>query len=53
MSYPVAIKQAEKSLYLVVEDITELQEEVTEQTGGSKQSFYNNIDKIIQKIRQI
>ena len=42
--YPVAIKQAEKSLYLVIQEITELQEEVTELTGGSKQSFYNNID---------
>ena len=36
----VITKQAEKSLYLVIQEITEL-------TGGSKQSFYNNIDKII------
>lgn len=28
----------------VIEDVTELQENVTELTGGSKQSFYNNID---------
>ena len=45
------IKQAEKSCYLVVQEITELQadgtelqEDETELTGGSKQSFYNNID---------
>ena len=30
--------------YLVVQEVTELQEDVTELTGGSKQSFYNNID---------
>ena len=28
----------------VIEDVTELQENVTELTGGSKQSFYNKID---------
>ena len=33
--------------YLVVQEITELQEDKTELTGDSKQSFYNNIDKII------
>ena len=30
--------------YLVVQEITELQSNGTELTGGSKQSFYNNID---------
>ena len=41
---PVITKQAYMPCYLVVQEITELQEDVTELTGGSKQSFYNNID---------
>ena len=32
--------------YLVVQEITELQADETELTGGSKQSFYNNIEYI-------
>ena len=38
--------------YLVVQEITELQEDETELTGESKQSFYNNIgiDNIEDKI---
>ena len=39
--------------YLVVQEITELQEDVTKQTGDSKQSFYNNIDTDNIEIRQI
>ena len=46
MIYPLAIKTSEKCLYSVIQEIgeTELQEDETELTGGSKQSFYNNID---------
>ena len=32
--------------YLVVQEITELQADETELTGGSKQSFYNKIEYI-------
>ena len=50
---PVITKQAYMPCYLVVQEITELQEDVTKQTGDSKQSFYNNIDTDNIEIRQI
>ena len=43
----VIVNSSYMPYYLVVQEITELQSNVTELTGGSKQSFYNNIDKII------
>ena len=43
----VIINSSYMPCYLVVQEITELQEDITELTGGSKQSFYNNIDNIV------
>ena len=39
----VIVNSSYKSFYLVVQEITELLN-VIKLTGGSKQSFYNNID---------
>ena len=43
----VIVNSSYMPFYLVVQEITELQSNKTELTGGSKQSFYNKIDKII------
>ena len=42
----VIVNSSYMPCYLVVQEITELQENITELTGGNKQSFYNSIEYI-------